>query len=145
MTTFVRTTTRGSRARRLLRPAIAVAALALSSQVAFAVSDGGQDKPQLKVEAERTPQGARITLNGKGWAPAARIKVTATRAPGSNKAQDFGVFSADSTGVFQGRKVAGCTTNEVDVATEAVTFTAADSATGTKVTSRVDGAAWRCM
>jgi hypothetical protein len=145
MSRFVRTTVQGPLSRRLLRPAFAVAALALSAQAAFAVGDGGQVKPQIKVEAERTPQGARITLNGKGWAPAARIKVTATRAPGSSSPQDFGMFSADSAGVFQGRKVAGCTTSEQDVATEPVTFTAADSATGTKVTARVDGAAWRCM
>jgi len=145
MTKFVRTTTVGARARRLGGLAFAFAALALSAQAALAVGDGGQAKPQLKVEAERTPQGARISLSGKGWAPAARIKVTATRAPGSSTPQDFGMFSADSAGVFQGRKVAGCTTNNEDDAREPVTFTATDSASGTKATSRLDGAAWGCM
>ena len=142
---FVRLISRRPGVRRLVSPALAVAVLALSAQAAFAVADDDQTRPQLKVEAERTPQGARIALSGKGWGPAARIRVTATRAPGSSAAQDFGTYSADSAGVFQARKVAGCTTSDEDAAREPVTFTAADSATGTKVTTRVDGAAWRCM
>jgi len=139
MTKFVRST------RRLTGPALAVAALALTAQAAFAVGDGGQAKPTMKIEAERSPQGARLTFNGKGWAPASRVKITATRAPGSNTPQDFGMFSADSTGSFTARKTAGCTTNVVEDTRESVTFTAADSATGTKVTTRVEGAAWQCM
>ncbi len=145
MTKFVRTSQAAPVRRRLLGPALAVAALALSAQAAFAVDDGNQAKPQLKVEAERAPQGARITLNGKGWSPVARVKVTATRAPGSSAPQDFGMISADSAGNFQVRKTAGCTTQSDGDAREPVTFTAADSATGTKVTARVEGAAWLCM
>lgn len=145
MTNFVRSTRSATAARRLLGPAIAVAAIALSAQAAFAVDDGNQAKPALKVEAERSPQGARLTFTGKGFAPVARVKITATRAPGSNSAQDFGMVSADSSGAFTLRKTAGCTTTNVDDAREQVTFTAADSATGTKVTSRVEGAAWQCM
>lgn len=142
MTKFVPTASR-SRARRLAGPAIALAAFALSAQAAFAV--GGQAKPQLKIEADRSPQGARINFIGKGWPSAARIKLTGTRAPGSNSAQDFGMISADSTGAFNVRKVAGCTTNNDDDTREQVTLTAADSASGAKVSARVEGAAWRCI
>ena len=145
MTKFVRTSQATLVRRRLLGPAIAAAALALSAQAAFAVDDGNQVKPQLKVEAERAPQGARLTLSGKGWSPVARVKVTATRAPGSTAGQDFGMISADSAGNFQVRKTSGCTTQNVDDASQAVTFTAADSSTGTKVSTRVEGAAWLCM
>lgn len=146
MTKFVRTLQGAPVRRRLLGPAFAVAALALSAQAAFAVDDGNQAKPQLKIEAERSPQGARITFNGKGWSPVARVKLSATRAPGSSAAQDFGMISADSSGSFQVRKTAGCTTQSVDDANQQpVTFTAADSASGTKITARVDGAAWLCM
>lgn len=146
MQDFQRTARRTSRGRRILAPALAIAALAMTTQVAFAVATGDQGKPQLNVEAERTPSGARLTFKGKGWAPSARIKITATRAPGSNNAQDFGMFSADSTGVLNGRKVAACSTNRMeDAQNESVTFTAADSASGAKVTTRVEGGAWVCQ
>lgn len=140
--------------RRLLGPALALSALSLSSWsiLALAVSPTaasaftGQPKPQLAVEAERSPQGARITLKGKNWAAGARVKLTATRAPASNKAQDFGMADADSMGVFSVRKVVICTTNsQEDGALETVTFTAADSATGIKSTASVRGGAWVCQ
>ncbi len=134
-----------ARTRRLIVAGVTIAATSLAAGTAGALGDGGQDKPQLKVEAERSPQGARVTLNGKGFNPMARLAITATRAPGSTAQQDFGMIDADSTGKFQLRKVAGCTTTSDDVAREQVTFTAADSATGTKVTVKASGAAWKCM
>jgi hypothetical protein len=142
MTEFVRA--KSARVRRLMAPAVVLATLALTAQAAFAVSDG-QAKPQLKVEGERSPQGPKLTFTGKGFAPAARVKITATRAPGSSTPQDFGMFTADDKGNFQVRKVSGCTTSSVDDAREAVTFTAADSATGVKVVQKIEGAAWQCM
>ena len=145
MTKFEHTAVGRSPVRRLVGPALAIAAVALTAQAAFAVGDGRQSKPQLKVEAERSPQGARLTFTGKGWASVARVKVTATRAPGSNTPQDFGMISADSSGNFQVRKVAGCTTNNVDDASQQIIFSAADSATGAKVTVRVGGSAWQCI
>ncbi len=140
-----RTAGRISRARRILAPALAIAALALSTQAALAFG-GVQAKPQLNVEAERSPQGAKLTFKGKGWAPNARVKITGTRAPGSNNLQDFGMFSADSTGNLAGRKVAACSTNSMDDGqNESVTITAADSATGVKITAKVQGGAWVCQ
>lgn len=134
-----------SRVRRFVAPTLALAALALSTQAALAVS-GLQPKPQLNVEAERSPQGAKLTFKGKNWSANARIKITATRAPGSNNLQDFGMFSADSTGNLSGRKVAACsTTRSEDGQNESVTFTAADSATGVKATAKVEGGAWVCQ
>ncbi len=135
-----------STVRRLLAPVLAVSALALTTTSALAFGVVSQAKPQLNVEAERTPQGARLIFKGKGWAPGARIKITGSRAPGSNGAQDFGMFSADSAGVLAARKVAACsTTNMEDGQNEQVTITAADSATGAKVTQRVQGGAWVCQ
>ena len=134
-----------SRARRILAPALAIAALALTTQAAFAVGDT-QPKPQLSVEAERSPQGAKLTFKGKGWTPRARIKITGTRAPGSNGTQDFGMFDADIACNLNGRKVAACsTTNMEDGQNESVTFTAMDSATSGKATARVPGGAWVCQ
>jgi hypothetical protein len=130
--------------RRMLGPALALSALALSATAASAIT--GQAKPQLAIEAERSPQGARITFKGKNWPAAARVKLTATRAPAASKPQDFGVIDADSTGVFLVRKVVQCTTNnQEDGANETVTFTAADSATGTKATATARGGAWVCQ
>ena len=130
--------------RRMLGPALALSALARSATAASAIT--GQAKPQLAIEAERSPQGARITFKGKNWPAAARVKLTATRAPGASKAQDFGVIDADSVGVFMVRKVVQCTTNnQEDGANETVTFTAADSATGTKATATARGGAWVCQ
>lgn len=141
----MRTTRGAARARRFLTPILALATLTLSTQAALAVSNN-QGKPSLSVEAERTPQGAKLTFKGKNWGANARVKITATRAPGSNNAQDFGMFSADSTGVLNGRKVAACsTTRSEDGQNESVTFTAADSASGVKATSRVEGGAWVCQ
>jgi hypothetical protein len=121
---------------------LALAALALSTQAAFATVDGSQPKPQLNVEAERTPQGARLTFKGKNWAPSARIKITGSRAPGSTNVQDFGMPTA---GILNGRKLAACSTNRMeDGQNESVTITAADSATGVKATARVEGGAWVC-
>ncbi len=132
--------------RRILAPALAIAALALTTQAAFAVTRDRQPKPQLTVEAERSPQGAKLTFKGKNWAPNARVKISGTRAPGSNNMQDFGMFGADSTGNLTGRKVTACsTTNMEDGQNESVTFTATDSATSVKVTAKVPGGAWVCM
>ncbi len=130
--------------RRMMGPALAVTALTLTATVAGAIT--GQAKPQLKIEAERTPQGARINFKGKNWPAAARVKLTATRAPGSMKPQDFGMVDADSTGEFTVRKVVPCTTSsQEDGSNEAVTFTAADSATGVKSTATARGGAWVCQ
>lgn len=63
--------------RRVLGPTLALAALSFTATAASAIT--GQAKPQLSIEAERSPQGARITFKGKNWPAAARIKLTATR------------------------------------------------------------------
>ncbi len=144
MQDFQRPAARVSRVRRILAPALAIAALAVSTQAAFAIS---QAKPQLSAEAERSPQGARITFKGKNWAPNARIKITGTRAPGSTGPQDFGMFDANEKGELNGRKTVGCSTpNMEDGQNEQVTFTAVDSAApATKATARVPGGAWVCQ
>lgn len=130
--------------RRMLGSALALSALTLTATAASAFT--GQAKPQLAMETERTPQGARITFKGKNWPAAARVKLTATRAPGASKAQDFGMGDVDSTGTFTVRKVVQCTTNsQDDGANETVTFTAADSATGVKATATARGGAWVCQ
>ncbi len=131
---------------RAVTSALAVAALVLTASSAMAFAGEGQAKPQLSIEAERSPQGARLTFKGKGWAPSARVKITGTRAPGANGAQDFGTYSADSAGAFSARKVVGCTTNNMeDGQNDQVTVTATDSASGAKVTQRVQGGAWVCQ
>jgi len=130
--------------RRMLAPLLTITALSFTATIASAIT--GQPKPQLSIEAERSPQGARITFKGKNWPAAARIKLSATRAPASTKPQDFGIIDADSTGTFTVRKVAICTTqNQEDGALETVTFTAADSATGIKATATTRGNAWVCQ
>jgi hypothetical protein len=134
-----------ARARRFLAPALAIAALALTTQAARAIGDA-QPKPQLSVETERTMQGAKLTFKGKNWAPNARVKITGTRAPGASSAQDFGMFSADEAGALTGKKTAPCSTSRAeDGQAEQVTITATDSATSVKATARVDGGAWVCM
>ena len=149
MQDFPRSAPLQTRSRRFMAPIVAVAmasaAIVLSTQAALAITVWHQAKPQMNVEAERSPQGAKLTFKGKGWAPSARVKITATRAPGSNNAQDFGMFSADSAGNVAGRKVAACSTTNMDDANEMVTFTAADSATRVKVTAQVQGGAWVCQ
>lgn len=135
-----------SHIRRIIAPAMAVAAIVLTAQSALAVVNTEQPKPEMKVEAERSSTGARLTFKGKNWAPNARVKITATRAPGSSGIQDFGMVSADSTGQISFRKVAGCSTNRMeDAQNEPVTFTTADSATGVKVMTKVQGGAWVCV
>ncbi len=130
--------------RRMLGPALALTALSLTATAASAFT--GQAKPQLSIEAERTPQGARIGFKGKNWPAAARVKLTATRAPGASKQQEFGMVDADSTGAFTMRKVVLCsTTSPDDGANEKVTFTATDSATGVKATATTGGGAWVCQ
>jgi len=137
---------RTSIVRHAMARMLLMAALALTTTSALALADVAQPKPQLSVEAERSPQGARLSFKGKGWAPAARIKITGTRAPGANGAQDFGMYSADSSGNLNGRKVVACsTTNMEDGSNEEVSVTAADSASGAKVTQRVQGGAWVCQ
>ena len=130
--------------RRTLGSALAITALSLTATAASAIT--GQAKPQLSVEAERSPQGARITFKGKNWPAAARVKLTATRAPAATKPQDFGIIDADSSGTFTVRKVAICTTpNQEDGANESVTFASTDSATGVKATATTRGGAWVCQ
>lgn len=106
----------------------------------------GQPKPSIAAEAERTPQGARLTVKGKNWPAKARIKLSGTRAPGSNGAQEFGLVDTDEQGAFTFRKTVQCTTSRMeDAERDPVTFTAADSAGTLKATSRVDGGAWVCQ
>lgn len=132
--------------RRVLVPSMALAAVALTASTAMAFARGTQAKPQLTVEAERSPQGAKLTLKGKGWTPMGRIKITGTRAPGTTAMQDLGMYSVDSTGAFTGRKVIGCSTSNMeDGQNESVTITAADSASGVKVQQKVQGGAWVCQ
>ncbi len=131
--------------RRLVVPAMAFAAIALSATTAFAVTHR-QNKPQLSVEAERSAQGARLTFKGTGWSPNARLKLTGTHAPGAGGMQDFGIFSVDSSGHLTARKIATCSTsNTEDGSSEPVTITATDSATGTKAMAKVQGGAWVCQ
>ena len=144
MQDFQRPARGAARARRILVPTLA--ALTLTAQAAFATADGGQPKPQINVEAERTPQGARLIFKGKNWAPNARLIIAGTRAPGSNNKQDIGTFSADAKGELNERKLVGCSTNRMeDGQNEPVTFTVTDSASGVKATKRVEGGAWVCM
>ena len=143
MTPLKRTDRAISRIRLVLAPALAVAALSLTA-TASATTDA-QPKPSLKVEANRTAQGAKLVLQGKDFPANARIVITATRAPGSNGLQKFGTVTADSTGVFKHSATSQCTTSSMDDAREQVTFTAADSASGAKATFKVDGSSWMCM
>jgi len=130
--------------RRVLAPVLAISALSLSGTAAGALV--GQPKAELKVEAERTAGGARLNFKGKNWPAGARVKITATRAPGTVKPQDFGMFDVDDKGVISLRKTAQCSTNNMeDAQNEPVTFTAVDSASGVKSTSSVEGGAWVCL
>ncbi len=146
MAPFARVSCGRTRIRRALAPVAALAALALTGVSAGAVPLLLQPKPQLAVEAERSPQGARLTFKGKGWMPSARLKLTGTRAPGATGTQDFGMYTADSSGVLQGRKIVACSTSSMeDGSLEQVTITAADSASGAKATAKVQGGAWVCQ
>ncbi len=134
-----------SHARRFLAPALAVAALTITAQAALATVDP-QPKPQLNVEAERSPQGAKLTFKGKNWAPNARVIIVGTRAPGATAKQEIGTFSANEKGELNERKVVACSTTRMeDGQNEPVTFTATDSASGVKTTKRVEGGAWVCQ
>ena len=129
--------------RRLLFPLLATT---LVTGASVAGANEGQPKPEIKAEGERSPQGARLLVKGKNWPAKARIKVSATRAPASNQPQDFGMVDTDDKGEFTLRKVVPCTTPSMDDGSrEFVTFTAADSATGTKATSRIGGSPWVCQ
>jgi len=146
MQDFQRPARGAARARRMLAPTLALAALSLTAQAAFATADSAQPKPQINVEAERSPQGARLIFKGKNWAPNARLIITGTRAPGSNNKQDIGTFSADEKGELNERKLVACSTNRMeDGQNEPVTFTVKDSASGATATKRVEGGAWVCM
>ncbi|MCA0376069.1 MAG: hypothetical protein LCH84_10430 [Gemmatimonadetes bacterium] len=131
--------------RRVIAPTLALAGLALATTVAAAHT--GQPKPNVSAEAERTPQGAKITVRGKNWPAKARIKLTATRAPGTRNPQDFGMIDADDKGEVRFSVVKQCTTNRMeDAELDPVTFTATDSATGVKATSaKVNGGGWVCQ
>lgn len=131
--------------RRVFAPALGLVGLSLAATVAAA--HVGQAKPSISAEAERTPQGAKISVRGKNFAAKARVKLTATRAPGTRNPQDFGMIDADDKGEIKFTVVKQCTTNRMeDAELDPVTFTAADSASGVKVTSsKVNGGAWVCQ
>ena len=131
--------------RRVFVPALGLVALTLAASVAAA--HVGQPKPSINSESARTPQGAKISVRGKNFAAKARVKLTATRAPGTRNPQDFGMVDVDDKGELKFSVVKQCTTNRMeDAELDPVTFTAADSATGVKVTSsKVNGGAWVCQ
>jgi methionine-rich copper-binding protein CopC len=130
--------------RRMLVPALAITAVTLSASAAGAFV--GQPKPEIRVEGERSPQGARLTFKGKNWPASGRVKLTGSRAPGTNDPQDFGMTDVDAKGAFTFKKTVQCSTNLADDAQrDIVTVTAADSSTGVKATTRVEGGAWLCQ
>ena len=130
--------------RRVLVPALALAALTLGATQASAVV--GQPKAELKVEGERAQDGAHLVMKGKNWPAKSKVKITGTRAPGSRNPQDFGVVDVDDKGEFTLRKVVQCTTQSMDEGTtESVTFTATEETSGTKATAKSSGAPWVCM
>ena len=143
MSHSIRTARATSRIRQFVAPVVALIAVGFAG-VASASTDL-QAKPEIKVEANRSPEGARLDFRGKGFPAGATLKITGTRAPGANAIQDFGTTKADSTGAFQHRKTAPCTTSSIDDAREAVTVTVLDAASGTKATAKVDGSSWVCQ
>jgi hypothetical protein len=137
---------RRSLIRRVVTPMFAVAALAMTAQAALATPKHRQPKPEFKVEAERTAQGAKLLFKGKGWAPSAKVKITGTRAPGTVAPQDFGTFDVDAEGVLNARKTVQCSTQIMeDAQNESVEVTAYDLATpAVKFKAKVAGGAWVC-
>ena len=123
------------------RAALTVAAIALTTTSAAAITSFAAS---LNVEAEKTPQGASLSFNGKGFDANATILLTGSRAPGARDKQDFGKTKADDKGNFKYSKVAACTTTKMEDAQDPVTVTATDSATKAAVSRKVESGAWVC-
>ena len=120
--------------------ALTVLALGASSAAALTAHRSAS----ITAEAERTAQGAKVSITGKGWDANARVKLMGTRPPAVAAKQDFGTVSADATGSFKFQKTIGCTTSNMDDARDPVTITATDSATSASVSKKVEAGAWIC-
>ncbi len=147
MTKSARTTTsRAWMIRLVAAPAIAAMAIGFSATAATAVTDDlTQKKPEISVEAERTPQGAKVSLRGKNWEPNTEVKITGTRAPGSNDPLDLGTAKVNEKGEFRMTKLTQCTTRQVDDTREGVTITVAAAEGDAKADRKIEGNAWWCM
>ncbi len=132
--------------RFALLATIALAVFMLCASVVIAASGTASnvpDAPALTVEAERTMQGAKLSLRGTGWAAGATVGFTASAPPGATQALDLGSARSNDSGEFRATKLSKCTATTAPDPKAQVTITA--TAGDQRAEQRVDAALWHCM
>ncbi len=101
--------------RFALIAAVALGVFFLCAGVVIAASNASAAKPDITVEAERTMQGAKLSIRGRGWPPRTDVSLSASRPPGANAELDLGSAQTNAEGEFRATKLSKCTTrNESD-------------------------------
>ena len=129
--------------RFLLIAAVALGVFFLCAGVLIAASNASSAKPDLTVEAERTMQGAKLSISGRGWPPRTAVSLSATKPPGADAGLDLGSAQTNAEGEFRATKLSKCTTrNESDGAASVTILARAGEERAERSLTAVS---WVCM
>jgi hypothetical protein len=129
--------------RLVLLIAATVGLFLLCAGVVVAAVRASNGAPTLSVQAEPTPQGAKVSLRGDGWPPSTALRISASPPPGEAKALDLGTATSSASGALRATKLTPCTTRDPVDAKTMLTVTV--RAGEVVADARVAAASWVCM
>ncbi len=129
--------------RFALLGAVALGVFFLCAGVLIAASGASQAKPDVTVEAERTMQGAKLSIRGRGWPASAAVLLTATRPPGAAADLDLGSAQTNAEGEFRATKLSPCTTRKESDGSASVTIVV--RAGDARAERSITAVSWVCM
>ncbi len=135
--------TRSAGWRFFLLSSIVLGLFLLCASVVVAAVRKSRDAPTLVVQAERTMQGAKISLRGEAWPPRTELTFSGSTPPGATAKLDLGTTMTNAEGAFRATKLSACTTRTAPDAKATVTITA--SAGALSVEATLPAAHWECM
>ncbi len=129
--------------RFALLAAVALGVFFLCAGVLIAASNASTAKPDVSVEAERTMQGAKLSIRGRGWPPHTAVSLSATKPPGAEADVDLGVSQTSAEGEFRATKLSKCTTRNETDGSASVTIVA--RAGDVRAEQSITAMSWVCM
>jgi hypothetical protein len=129
--------------RFALIAAVALGVFFLCAGVLIAASNASSAKPDVSVEAERTMQGAKLSIRGRGWPPRTSVTLSATKPPGADADLDLGTTQTNAEGEFRATKLSKCTTRNESDGSASVTIAA--RAGEVRAEQSITAVSWVCM
>lgn len=129
--------------RFALLVALAIGVFFLCAGVLIAASNAAAAKPDVSVEAERTLQGAKLAIRGRGWPARTEVTLSATKPPGAEADLDLGTSLTNAEGEFRATKLSKCTTSKESDGAASVTIVA--RAGELRAERSITAVSWVCM